>query len=93
MSLYIESTKVTSGAYIALPRGVYTFYLAGLNEKDNKREVELFEKYANGIQFSDADYLDVIDYAFIPQRRQNDIDNDQFGICLKTDKSGKIFLK
>ena len=48
MSFYLEPTDDTSGCFIDLPRGVSEIYLSGLKPGKNKRELELFEKYANG---------------------------------------------
>lgn len=91
MSFYLEATDTTSGCFIDLPRGVSHLYLSSLKASTNARELELFEKYANGMAFTDADYDDVIDYAFVPTHRPStsmdmrDRILEQFGITLKSD--------
>ena len=55
MSFYLEATDTTSGCFIDLPRGVSHLYLSSLKASTNARELELFEKYANGMAFTEAD--------------------------------------
>lgn len=97
MSFYLEPTEGTSGCFIDFPRGVSHLYLSSLKPASNVRELELFEKYANGMSFSDTDYEDVIEYAFVPVTRPSttvDMRDKllaQFGIALKTDGKRQWF--
>ncbi len=82
----------SEGCSIDLPRGVYQLYLSQLNYNYNRREIELFEKYANGIKLSDEEYSEIIDYAFISTPRTTSIPNDlregllaHFGVKLDLD--------
>ena len=97
MSFFLEPTETTSGCFIDLPQGVNHLYLSTLKPSSNAREIELFEKYANGMIFTDTDYENVIDYTFVPESKLSktvDIrDNifEQFGITLKSDGEKQWF--
>lgn len=97
MSVYIEPTDGMTGCLIDLPRGVNHLYLSGLKPTSDAKEIELFEKYANGIAFTDADYEQILEYMFVPvSRPSTSVDMcdqifEQFGITLKTDSKKQWF--
>lgn len=97
MEFRLEPTDGTSGCSIELPRGVSHLYLSNLNPVYNSREIELFEKYANGMPFIDSDYEDIIDYVFVPIPRPSGSENirdimlEKFGIKLMTDGEKQWF--
>lgn len=99
MSFAIEPTENSTGCTIDLPRGAYQLYLSSLNMADNKREIELFEKYAYSVAFTDQDYSDIIDMTFVPIPRHTSFMGDirdrmlgKFGVRLCNDEGRQYFI-
>ncbi|WP_027438435.1 HEPN domain-containing protein [Lachnospira multipara] len=81
-----------------LPRDAFLMYLQNTVDEKNKKEMDLLEKYAYGIQMSDAEYTDLISLIMTPVIRNwsMNINGDiltQFGLCLTSDENGKTTVK
>lgn len=73
-------------------------YLQNEANNNNKKEMDLLEKYAYGIQMIDAEYMDLISLIMTPVTRNwsANINGDiltPFGLCLESDENGKTIVK
>lgn len=81
-----------------LPRDAFLMYLQNEANNNNKKEMDLLEKYAYGIQMIDAEYMDLISLIMTPVTRNwsANINGDiltPFGLCLESDENGKTIVK
>lgn len=80
---------------LKLPRDAYLIYLQSAANEKNTKEIELLEKYAYGIKFTDLEYYDLISLIMTPTTRNwssSDSTGDilvPFGLCMGTDENGK----
>ncbi len=77
-----------------LPRDAFLMYLQNAADEKNKKEMDLLEKYAYGIQMSDAEYTDLISLIMTPVTRNwSGKILTSFGLCLTSDENGKTTVK
>lgn len=77
-----------------LPRDAFLIYLQNEVKNNNKKEMDLLEKYAYGVKLTDAEYMDIISLIMTPVNRNWSLNNggdilSPFGLCLKNDENGK----
>ena len=78
-----------------LPRDAYLIYLQSAANEKNTKEMELLEKYAYGVKFTDAEYYDLISLIMTPTTRNwtsVNLNGDilaSFGLCMETTENGK----
>ena len=78
-----------------LPRDAYLIYLQSAAHEKNTKEMELLEKYAYGVKFTDAEYYDLISLIMTPTTRNwtsVNLNGDilaSFGLCMETTENGK----
>lgn len=81
-----------------LPRDAFLMYLQNEANDNNTKEMDLLEKYAYGIQMTDAEYMDLISLIMTPVTRNwsTNINGDilsSFGLCFASDENGKTTVK
>ena len=76
--LFLIKPTETTGCSIDIPRGANQLYLSGLDMQKDKREIELFEKYASGDTLTDQKYGGIIELSFIPVSRKRSLTTGDF---------------
>ena len=81
-----------------LPRDAFLLYLQNEANENNKKVMDLLEKYAYGIKMIDAEYMDLISLKMTPVTRNWSLNNGgdilaPFGLCISHDESGKTNVK
>lgn len=80
---------------IDLPRGAYVLYLKKIARERTEPELRLLEQYSNGMDFSDADYEELIKLIMTPVNRswtqtvQGDI-LSAYGVNIENDDNGNM---
>lgn len=83
---------------IDLPRGAYVLYIQNMFDEHKHDEIEVFKKYAYGMEMDDSDYSFIINILMTNTARKWNVsvnNNDvlgSFGICIHTDVKGKQYF-
>lgn len=83
---------------IYLPRDAFLLYLQNEANENNKKEIDLLEKYAYGIKMTDTEYMDLISLIMTPVNRNWSLNTGgdilaPFGLCIANDENGKATIK